>query len=489
MRRFDPLRRIFSLDLRSLALFRIGLALVSLYDVVRRWPGAEAFLSDAGFFSRSQYLQSIHRPWSLSLYFVVGEPIQVQGLLLLQGLISLGVLLGWRTRWCLVPLWVLAGSVINRNPLAINGGDTLFTAILFWAMFLPLGVRWSLDARRRATAGLAPAEDHWTDWAGVGLILQLVILYWSTVALKSDPVWWNGQAIGEAMKLDLMVKPLGHWLAQFPGLLAVLTWATVAVEWIGPALLLWPRGQAWLRPLVILAFVGLHLGIFFTMEVELFGWVCITAWVALLPTSFWERRWVRRLTAFVSRARSDEVSARAPLDLRMPPLARLACVVTLGFVLLWVSRPVLPDEIEEQITHDLRPAGRLLRLRQNWSMFAPRPPRTDGWFVLRARQANGNEIDLLAAGTPLTWDKPACASSAFPGRRWTKYLSNIGKGHYRELRGPFCDYLIGQWNTAHDVGRQVVEAELYYLKEWSDRPEEAPDQRRLWYRRNIEPTL
>jgi hypothetical protein len=493
MRRLDPVRRIFTLDLRSLALFRIGLALLSLYDLARRWPWITAFLSDGGFFSRQDYLAVINRPWSLSLHLMLGEPIQLQLVFVFHAFCAIGLLLGWKTRTLTVILWVLTGSLINRNPLAINGGDTFFSLLYFWGMFLPLGARWSVDAWRAARHGRAPAPAGWMDWASVGLILQIVALYWSTVALKSDPVWWSGAAIGEAFKLDLMTKPLALTLSAYPGLLAGLTWTTLFIEWLGPGLLLWPRAQAWLRPLVILAFIGLHLGIEWTLEVELFAWACIVAWLALLPASVWELGPVQAVGGIVRRAlpspmRPGPATLPAP-TLAQGPFARLVCVLSLAFILLWVSKSVLPEELEEQLTHDLQPAGRLLRLRQSWSMFAPRPPSTDGWYVFRARQANGGEIDLLAGAQPLTWEKPACASCAYDGRRWTKYLTAIGKGRYRALRRPFGDFLIAEWNERHDVGFQIVEAELYYLKEYSARPEAEPERLRLWFRRNIEPTL
>lgn len=478
MRRLEPLQRIFTLDLRSLALFRINLALLSLGDLVARWPAARAFLSDEGFFSRREYLGAIDRPWSLSLYLMVGEPAQVHLLMALHGLCAVALLVGWRTRVFTVLVWVLSGSLLNRNPLAINGGDTFYGLLLFWAMFLPLGARWSLDAVRAERRGAAPPANPWCDWGGVGLVVQLVVMYWTTAALKSDAAWWEGTALAEAFQVDLLLKPLAYGLAGYPLLLRVLTWGTLALEYLGPALILLPRGQDRIRPLVIAAFFALHLGIFFTMELALFPWVCLAAWLALLPGATWDKAGVGRIAA-----------AEGATGPAQGVFSRVACVVAIAFVLVWVARPVLPDELEEQVTHDLHPSSRLFRLRQGWSMFAPRPPRSDGWFILRARQANGDEVDLLTAGAPLTWEKPRYPAQTFDGRRWTKYLSNIGKGRYRELRAPFCDFFIGEWNRRHDVGFQIVEAELYYMREELARPDDPPEKRRLWYRRNIEPIL
>jgi hypothetical protein len=33
-----------------------------------------------------------------------------------------------------------------RNPYILSGGDVLLRVVVFWAMFLPLGDRYSLDA-------------------------------------------------------------------------------------------------------------------------------------------------------------------------------------------------------------------------------------------------------------------------------------------------------------------------------------------------------
>lgn len=494
MRRLEPLRQIFTLDLRSIALFRICLALVTLYDLAGRWPDLAAFLSDEGFFSRSEYLEAIDRPWALSLYLLVGDPIQIQIIASLQALCAVVLLIGWRPQIFAAILWFLTGSLINRNPLAINGGDTLLSLLYFWAIFLPLGARWSVSAGKHSLRGKGVIANAWCDWAGVGLVLQIVIVYWTTVALKSDPVWWNGTAIRDAFKLDILLKPLAYSICPYEGFLAVLTWITILLEWIGPALILLPRGQPFLRPLVIASFCGLHLGTYFTMELALFPWVSMTAWMALIPGSFWKppmwRQADRRLETGAEKwAAAESTSPVSTVDLRMGPLTRVVCIVTIGFILVWVSRPILPDEIEEQITHDLQSSSRLFRLRQSWSMFAPRPPRSDSWYVLRARQANGSEIDLLNGGQVLSWEKPRCASCVYPNRRWTKYLTNIGKRSYRDLREPFGDYFVRQWNEAHDVGYQVVEVELYAIRERIETPDDPPERLRLWYRRKINPSL
>jgi len=66
--------------------------------------------------------------------------------LLMLALLSLTV--GWWTRTSTLLAWVLTVSFLNRLPWVTNGGDNQFRLALFYLLFSPSGITWSLDARR-----------------------------------------------------------------------------------------------------------------------------------------------------------------------------------------------------------------------------------------------------------------------------------------------------------------------------------------------------
>lgn len=483
----EAVRSIFTLDLRSLALFRIAISLIVIRNLWSRFDSIEYFLSDDGFFSRADYLETLNRPWNLSIHMMFGEVPQVQLLFLLHGLLALGMLIGWHTRACTFAVWLLTISLNHRNPLVINGGDTFLALSLFWSLFLPLNARWSID---RLNNCQDPGESN--EWSGVGaitLISQILIMYLATAALKSTPAWWGGQAIQQALSLDRLAKPFGTWLLNFPSLNSFLTYATILWEWIGPLLILIPFGKGTLRIIAVTGFTALHFAMYLTMELALFPWVCIAVWLAILPGRFWRMLPRTTLLSRISRKDRFSVQGASRVNLKFSCFSNAVAICALIFIALWNLRPVLPEALEDSIEAYGSIPGSSMRLMQRWSMFAT-PPDSDGWWVLEGTQGNGSQIDLFRGGAPLDSNRPECLSCQWPDRRWTKYLDNLGKRRYRTLRGDFCNLYIERWNQTHDVGLQIASARFVYYKEHYEREfSQAPERRILWKRSSIDPSL
>ena len=69
------------------------------------------------------------------------------------------------------------------------------------------------------------------------------------------------------------------------------------VEFVGPILLIFPFFHTWARLIGIIAIISLHVGIVTHIGVGIFPWISMTAIIALLPSSFWDRiirRWEPR---------------------------------------------------------------------------------------------------------------------------------------------------------------------------------------------------
>lgn len=89
---------IFGADLRSLATFRIVLALLALTDLTIRATDLLSQDTDAGVLPRADLVQEVIGPWSFSLNLLNGQPF-FQALLFAVGMLAaLGVLVGYRTR-------------------------------------------------------------------------------------------------------------------------------------------------------------------------------------------------------------------------------------------------------------------------------------------------------------------------------------------------------------------------------------------------------
>src|SRR5262245_56404876 len=102
----DLLSAIFGLDLRSLAAFRIGVALFILWDLISRSFDLTAHYTDTGILPRlwaNQYFAggSLYRslnPAALSPHMLTGSALGIALLFLIHGVAALGLLLGYRTR-------------------------------------------------------------------------------------------------------------------------------------------------------------------------------------------------------------------------------------------------------------------------------------------------------------------------------------------------------------------------------------------------------
>ena len=279
---------VLGADLRSLALFRIVLAALVLADLTNRATDLTAHYTDGGVLPRTVLLEKVLSPWSFSLNLMNGAPFFQALLFCLAAVAALCLLVGYRTRLATVVVWVLMFSIQSRNPLVDAHDATLLRMLLFWGMFLPLGAHWSVD--RVLKAAPARLSMRFFSLATVGLSMQIAFMYWFAAVLKSGPEWRvDGTALYYALSADQYVEPIGAYLLQFPALLKVLTFGTIALEAFGPFLLFCPVLTGPVRTGAVMAFMGFHFGIWLTMDVGMFPYISAFCMVWFLPGWFWDK--------------------------------------------------------------------------------------------------------------------------------------------------------------------------------------------------------
>ena len=228
--------RLFSIDLRSLAVFRMALGGLLLVDLYIRAQDLSAHYSDWGVLPRDVLIAHLSDPLPFSVHLVSGSSFGQAIIFLIAGLFALALLVGFRTPMVTVASWLLLLTVQARNPRVLHDSDVLLRLLLFWGMFVPLGARYSLDSliRRSGTDG-SPLPTS-VEFCGHGaLLLQVCLVYWCTAALKSLDVWWHeASAIYYALRIDQIVTPFGLWLLGFPDLLALLSFYRAGVPWSLP---------------------------------------------------------------------------------------------------------------------------------------------------------------------------------------------------------------------------------------------------------------
>ncbi len=291
---FKLIKKNFSLDLRSLALFRVGIAVILLIDFLwTRLPYFDLFYTNKGLLPLQQLMGS-NSFWATtsSLNFVSSSsPYQIF-LFIMALLCFTMLLLGYKTRWALLGSWLLMVSFHSRNFLILNSGDTLFCLILFWALRLPLGEYFSLDSVLKGKRERAVFSVN-----SLALIFQLLFVYYFTYLLKTDHIWKSGQGVYYSLMLDNFRTVWGDILLQYPGLMKVLSIVTYyMIESFVPFAFIFFGFVGSFRIFLILMMCGFHFSLGMFLHLGLFSWICMVGWLAFLPAEFWDglNRWLER---------------------------------------------------------------------------------------------------------------------------------------------------------------------------------------------------
>jgi hypothetical protein len=310
---------VFSLDIRSLALFRVVIGLVACIDVVRRADTLD-FYTDVG-----SFIQPVgdtqHRCLFHQLWFYKG-PWALQAVLFAAtAATSLSLSVGFNTPIAAVLTWLGMTSIHGRNECINDSSDKMLRNVLFWAIVLPLGQTASVDARRQRADGriaLGSGRQRLVTPGTVGLLLQVVMIYvcvvwqrrhsreWMGSYAVPDGRGWrsgghtHGQGVSDGMvdfsAVYLMLaspfasRPLGKYLASTMGpvLTRPLTAAGTLAETISPVLLCITSSRGWARMLPVALIIGLQAGISSVLYLTNFGLVASAVMLAFVPSAFWD---------------------------------------------------------------------------------------------------------------------------------------------------------------------------------------------------------
>lgn len=603
VKKFEPL---FGFDLRSLAVFRIGVAIILIADLVIRARDIPTLYSDTGVLPRTALINQILDPWYWSVHLLGGQPF-IQGILfLLAVLMAIALLLGYRTRLAAIASWVLLISLQNRNTAVLFAADDMMRALLFWMMFLPLGACYSVDSALNSSN--QPLPKRILTGATFALTLQIYYVYAFSAAFKtSSDIWFPKlTAVYYALSFDQYATPLGQFLLKFPPLLVFSTFATLVLEWIGPLFLLIPWRTTFFRCATIITFILLHIGFGLTLHIGLFPALGIFVWLVFIPTEVWDALYKRVYTPkraglriyydadcgfckkVVYLLRTFLILPKTPLQiaqgdasiyadmqeknswvvvdwqenryfkwegiayvvslspvfsplayiLRLPPLMAIGTkfyetiasnrkvagkftaplqfrpvevnssgllnIVTLllfVYVTVWNFRSLadarsfkqtlnpntrakIDRVLKSKTLNSIDWISRLLRLDQSWSIFAPAPPRDDGWHVIIGKLKDGSEVDLLRNGGSVNWDKPNIKqrNALYTNMQWRTYFINLNRAIGNKLYPYYAEYLCRTWNEQHQGNQQLESLEIYFVDERTVPPGETQtiERRSAW---------
>lgn len=281
---FQTLSRTFSIDLRALALFRIGLSVVFICDLFNRCLFLRDHYTKEGLLPLKAWYTKFYNVYYYSLNFV-NDTVFFQSLLFLVSFCcAICLLFGYRSKLAAFLCWILLTSLQNRNIMLLQAGDTLLRMLFFWSMFLPLGAVASVDAAMRKSDC---DKKEINNAASFAILFQVAVLYLMTALLKTSPEWWPNFTAGlKALYIEQFTTRFGLFLREFELLTKGGTAFVFVLELLAFLLILCPIWP--IRFVGIAALMGMHICFALSMRLGLFPFTDILSLLIFIPKPVWD---------------------------------------------------------------------------------------------------------------------------------------------------------------------------------------------------------
>jgi len=210
---------------------------------------------------------------------------------LFWGFLASAVMLtiGFLTRINSVIVFVCLTSIHQRNLFITHGGDTFLRVAGFFLMFAPAGAAISIDRFRRVRLGKEDAvlRDR-SPWAQRMIQIELTLLYLTAFFSKAQGATWvQGTALYYVYHLDELRRfPVPSWLLN-PEMLKLETWSALSIELCLGALVWIEEFRYYVLALGLL----LHLTLEYSLNIPLFQWDVLSAYVLFLDPADLTRAW------------------------------------------------------------------------------------------------------------------------------------------------------------------------------------------------------
>jgi len=419
-------------------------------DILLRSPNFHFFYTDLGAVPLDLAI-NVAPEGAFSIYFLSGNWHLTAVLFLLQIIFGVFLIIGWRTRFTAVFSFLLVVSLCHRNVLVTSYADVLFRHLLFFAMFLPLGERWSIDATRRKH----PPSAQVAGLASFLILLQMVLMYLVNGYHKHhSSLWKSGEALPVILAHDSITFASGDFLGQFTTLLTVggLFWLYLLTV---SFLLLLLTGRS--RTALVAAFIAIHLLLAVTVRIGEFSYVAIAGLLLFIPPVLWRdvehvcsksrfplATWKYRLVTVAHR--TNTIFPRVPrpsLFAVRPGPRQVASVVVLIILAVAGADMVVVNlqtvgylgEDSVPMQHTVEDSKETFGIDQpDWSIFAPNTSVTDEWIIVAVETTTGERTDLLN-NRPLSFERPDRLSAQWHTYRerfyWEELEHRIVGDHYR----------------------------------------------------------
>ena len=287
----------FFVDKRALGIFRIFLGMLCLIDISRRFSLIDAFYTNSGiisytssnsFYKTFSLLSSFTKSWEVHLFFILGI------------IFSICLIIGYKTKFAQIMCAIIIISIHNRVIMLENAGDFVFNSILVLSIFLPLGLKFSIDGLKKSLNefnetslldlnnkdNLNSEENEIFSLGFFAILLQIASIYFFTGLNKSGYDWTNGTAVYKMFELDTFLTPFGYYIRDYITLpiSKFFTYSTLAIEFIIPFLIFIPFYNYIFRFLSAVILTIFHISIRMSIKVGMFSFTMISMFILLLDS-------------------------------------------------------------------------------------------------------------------------------------------------------------------------------------------------------------
>jgi len=479
----------FTIDPRSLGLFRLIFGLVLLSDLARRWAELGLWYTNSGLLPNHTVLWRPPAHSMFSLFFTVSNTFEAQLGFMLCAIVYLLFIVGYKTRWVQALALVVRVSLNSRLAPLENGGDMVMDLLVLLTLPLPLGLRFSLDALLVQPAPNAAPERNETPVASLAvlaLLLQFSAIYLFNASSKTGEAWQDGSAVYYALHQDKLVTWIGVWMREHLSIstLRLLTWSTLATEWLGFSLIITPFCVKEARLVAICVMPALHLGFALGLNVGGFSPAMMAFYPLLLRPEHWQwlsRRFGARLQPTHEKWQSTAVrwfGARSAPAAPISGVNRWAMEGATLIVLLAIATEALNDNTP--VPPALRvPQPRWAkavieypRILQGWRMFASEPSRVDSMIYVDAVTAEGKHVDPY---NQVASDQPEPAGTVVPkhmgqSQFFVMYSERIPYDAYAVYRQAFSEWLIAYPERTRHPGDCLMSFDVYLVTDKTPAP-------------------
>ncbi|MGB8540483.1 MAG: HTTM domain-containing protein [Candidatus Acidiferrales bacterium] len=274
-----------------IGLFRIlyGLAVIATLLLTRddwmAWYGPHAWVS-------LRTMQAFEPGPRLNLFAVMPASVfWVRALFWVLLASAVCLTIGFLTRLNSVVVYICLASIQQRNLFILHGGDTFLRVAGFFLVFSAAGAALSVDRLIRIWRGKEGVEiQPRRPWAQRMIQFELSLVYFVGFCWKvAGAMWVQGTALSYIYRLDELQRfPLPSWFLNAT-FMKLATWFTLVLEF-ALGVLIWIREIRYYLLAIGLVF---HLSIEYSMNIPMFQWDVLTAYVLFIDAADLEKAWNR----------------------------------------------------------------------------------------------------------------------------------------------------------------------------------------------------